>query len=360
MMVNEYNRDNMDQPKQINIKNAFTKALFFGLPLAILVSCQLGVPTSVPGVSTWTPSATATPTCAPNIQLSTPEGWDTSSRLFIILFDPQSIGGQYLEFANGERTQDISYFINSIIPKLVKPGDQISGFQLGYKAYETARLMRVFSYISPPQLYNTPSPKETLTPHPTLAGTQQPGLVGIATANAVKTQQVASTRTSLANDAIYACEKIYWNNDAKLTATAWKQVETVEVGNIGNQMTEQVTTFEANKYAIETPFTDAEVYYGLAHASTDIKSDCKKYDKCILIIIDDLLTWGINNPNNLEIDLSGVNVYAIMPNCRDINQPSCTKIQDYWDIEFEKFGSGKPVYFNGIHVEADLLNAIGR
>jgi hypothetical protein len=328
------------------------------LILSILSAC--GTAAGSPGFATWTPSPSATATCSPNITLSTPVGWGSSSQLIVFLFDPHSIGNQYLELSDGQKIQDISSFINRVLPKLIRPGDEVSGFRLGYRSYEAARVTRLFSYISRPQLYNTPAPRKTLTPIIAPKTTVQPGLVGIATTNALKAQATAHAATAIANDVIYTCEVNYWNNDAKLTATAWKQTEVVEIDNIGNKIIDEVDQFEKTGESTETPYTNDDVYDGLAHASIDIATGCKSYDICTLLIFDDLHTWAPNNPNNLKIDLTGVNLYVIMPNCKDINQPSCTKTQTYWNAEFKKYGANEPKYMNGIHLESELLKAIGR
>ena len=127
--------------KKIN-KAILKLILFFNLLVIILIACG-PEPTNEPGYSTWTPSPSATATCPPNISLSTPEGWGLSTRLIVILYDPRSMGDQYLELANGEKTQDIPFFIRRIVPMLMKPRDQVAVFQLGYSDYNAARITRL-------------------------------------------------------------------------------------------------------------------------------------------------------------------------------------------------------------------------
>ena len=124
----------MQRSDQNNNKKASLKlALLFVFLVTILGSCIFPANDGDPRYATWTPSPSATPTCAPNIQLSTPEGWDTSSRFIVFLFDPRFTGNQQLELLSGEKIQDIPFFVSKIIPVLMKPGDQVSVFQLGYK-----------------------------------------------------------------------------------------------------------------------------------------------------------------------------------------------------------------------------------
>ena len=144
-----------------------------------------------------------------------------------------------------------------------------------------------------------------------------PGYGEVATRNFIRSQSTARAATEMANNAIYNCEVDYWNNNIGSTATAWTQIESGDVNNISTAAINDIESAE-----IGTRNTDellnGGLYYGLNFATLDLKADCENYGDCILIIIDDLHIWGRNNPGNLPIDLNGVSVYTIMPNCRDI------------------------------------------
>lgn len=92
-------------------------------------------------MTTFTPPPSAT--CAPYIQLSTPSGWATSSQLIVFLYDPFSVEDQPLELVSGETTQDISLFLSKTVPSVMGPRDQVVIFQLGYKNYEEARVIKL-------------------------------------------------------------------------------------------------------------------------------------------------------------------------------------------------------------------------
>lgn len=330
------------------------------LVLFILGACK---PTNEPpGYETWTPSPSVTPTCEPNIRLSTPEGWGLTKRLFVILYDPRFNGDQYLELANGETTQDIPLFISRIVPTLMKPSDQVAVFYMGYSSYNDARVARLYSYTTPPPLYNTPAPPPTLPPLPPTT-IPTPGFSLVATKEAVRIQSTAMANTEMVNGAIYNCQKNYWNNIAQVTATAWNSTATAEINSISNELNTALKN--ANNNSKGKPFATDElyyggVYYGLNFATTVFQSDCKNYDACILLIINDMHVLRRNNPDKLSINLDGVKTYAIMPECQDIDQPNCKILEDYWDSEFPKFGAAQPVYLNGIHAETNLLNDIER
>ena len=345
-------------------KSTGVKLVLVLLFLIFFLLGACGVTPTIDGVKTWTPSPSATATCLPNSSLSTPKGWSTSTRMVIILFKSESNGSQDLELSNGERAQDIPSFVNRIIPEIMGPGDQTSIFQLGYKKYENARVTRLFSYISRPQLYDTPSVNKILPTVLKPVGTPQPGLVGIATANGYKAQLTEVAATATANKVDYDCNIAFWNNNAQFTATAWEPIQTAEIATISGKAATEISNSEQGNGG-KLSYPSYELYDGLLNAAIDLgdsTTGCKNYNRCILVIIDDLLPWVVNPPNNLQIDLSQVSdVYVIMPNCASINQPSCKLFQSYWTPELQKFGIvNAPVYLNGDRVETNLLNAIGR
>lgn len=355
----------MYRSNQKNKKVVLKLVFFFNLLLIILVACGGGSTNNGDdGYVTWTPSPSSTPTCVPNIQLSTPEGWGSTSRLIVILYDPRTTGDQSLELLNGESTQDIPFFIRRTVPAFLKSGDEVAIFQLGYSSYDAARVTRLYSYSTVPSLYNTPSPGATLTPLPP-TNIPTPGFVAVATNNFVMVESTKRSVIEAENKAIYDCQVIYWNNNVKLTATVWNMTATAEIDEIQQKIDSEFELFKNNTTTLETPFRTNELYYGgvyngLNFATTIFQADCKKHTECILILIDDLQTWGEYNPDSLPIDLSGVRIYSILLNCKDIDQPSCVKSRQYWNAEFEKFGAVDMVFWNDIRVELNLLNAIGR
>jgi len=342
----------------------FWIVLIISFVIITLMSCGGG--TGVPGFATWTPSPSATATCNPEMSLSTPSEWGTT-QLVVILYDPrpETIGEQYIELENKDRIWDVSSFVNIITPRLIKPSGQVSIFQLGYSSYDNARVARLYSYATVPQLYNTPSPPQALTPLPSPVITLTPGFGRVATDQAEKKQSGERVAIETATAAEYSCAISFWNEVVKSTATAWNGTATAEISEAEKNFATEVANHNNGLGIAETPFKTDElyyggVYYGLSFASVVFQADCKNYNKCTLIIIDDLQVYREYNSDNLPINLSNATVYAIMPNCRDINQPSCTATQEYWSSEFKKYGAGEVFYWNGIRAETNLLDAIGR
>ncbi|MBT7350131.1 hypothetical protein HN803_05050, partial [candidate division WWE3 bacterium] len=340
--------------------------ILFNLFFIVLVACGKDGPG---GIATHTPLPSATATCPPNIELSTPIGWKTSSRLLVILFEPrlETMNGQYLELRGGENTHDASYFVSHVLPSLTGPGDHVAIFQLGHDTYSEARVTSLDSYIEVPQLYDTPSPRNTSTPVPTITETPEPGMLAIRATNTARAYETMVTGTQLAKDAIYNCEKTVWNETAGATAVAWNATQTAEASNLGSSIESSLETHKSNSQLRSDAFSTDElyygsVYYGLHFATLVIEEECNKHDDCVLLIVDDLSVLGRNNPDMLSIDLSSVDVHSIMLGCEDIKQPDCKAIRDYWDVEFVEFGvdPNKITYWNGIHLEQNLIDTIGR
>ena len=307
---------------------------------------------------TSTPTLVLSPTCQPNMELATQAGLNPPTKLIVIVYDTKIKVIPELDFSNGEKTTDVATFVSKIIPDLMGPGDEISVFQLGYSTYPAARVTRQYSYLTIyPQLYVAPK-YATLSPLPP-TGVPTPGYGEVATKNAFIGTSTARAVLEAANSASYNCQVLYYNANIRSTATAWEQSQVADINSVSTaEVGDFATVSPGNENLSELAF--GGLYYGLFFATVDIKSDCAKYDECDLVIVDDLRVYGKHNPQNLPIALNGVNLYVIMPNCRDINQPDCAELQTYWTAEFQGFGINNITYWNGARAELNLLSKIGR
>jgi hypothetical protein len=174
---------------------------------------------------------------------------------------------------------------------------------------------------------------------------------------AVAAQQATSTQLAFED----LCVVSAYATANQGTVVAW--TATNQAGS-----TEIATHISASKNTptpIETPFAKDVLYEGLGHASIDFKAQCPLYDRCVLLIIDDLIDWrntASDNqiPDYIDFDLNGVETIVVIPNCRDINSPSCTRLQDLWTDEFISFGAKNPIkYLNGDRLEERLLTLLG-
>lgn len=320
------------------------------------------------GVITHTPLPSATATCPPNIQLSTPEGWKTNRRLTIVLFNPDAVGDQYFEMANGEKITNVYTFVKDIIPKLLGPSDHIAVFHLGFDTYEDARISNIGSDLEIPQFYNTPAPYVTVTPRHTPEKTPEAGLIAVKATNEAIAYQTQVAQINAENEAVYNCQTVLWNATAAADATAWTSTQKTENKKIEEEIIQDFKNFSMEGFNKTDETKNGGLYYGLSFATTILDAKCEEYDECSVIIIDDLSLWADNVqkivdmhqdpelPDFLYPDLHGAKIYTIMPNCEDIDMPACQDLQNFWLAEFDKFGANPNVTFwNGKRIESRLL-----
>lgn len=345
-------------------KETIVKLSLFILVFVFILSACGGGAGSDSGISTWTPSPIPTATCIPDVNLSTPEGW--GARVVVFLYDDRPIlDDYYLQLENGERIKNPSLFIKTVVPKLFRPNDQISVFQLGYSSFDDAIVSRLFSFTTPPDLFSTPLPPNIIPTNSPAVLT--PGFGYVATQNAMTQQAKVIAATNGANETQYRCAIDFWNRVVQQTATVWDGVATAEISNITENMVEEFAIYssEAKKLERDEPYRTNElyyggIYYGLSFATIVFGEQCRDGVECILVIVDDLNVYGKNNPDNLAIDLENVRIIATMPNCRFIDQPDCVQLQEYWTEEFSKFGASNIEYRNGDRAESNIIDYAGR
>ncbi|HRN51085.1 MAG TPA: hypothetical protein PLC52_09440 [Anaerolineales bacterium] len=336
--------------------------LFFILVLGVFLSA-CGAGNGEGGISTHTPSPSPSPTCQADFLLSTPEGWEISRDLVVMLYDPLAIRNEDLviDYLTGS-TDNVQQFTYDYASKLLNSGlaTQISIFELGHRRYEDARRFRIPVIVERPELYETPSPLDTPTAYPTMEHTPEAGLEVIQATNQARAHMTEQAAAAELVRQLDGCAREQWDTIAKFTATAWAATQAAEETRIAALLQPRGSSDVVVASANPTPYLLDVVYDGLYHATIDFKAECLNYDRCILIIVDDLNTWGTDNPNNLDIDLTGVEIFALMPNCRDINQPSCVSLQEYWTDEFLRYGAAGVQYLNGERAEFNLDQLLRR
>ncbi|MBI3173211.1 MAG: hypothetical protein HYZ25_05795 [Chloroflexi bacterium] len=330
--------------------------------LSLIISgCNIGA--TVTGITATPVTPSPTPRiCLSNTDLNSLEDLSISHTFIVVLYDP-FLATDHLELLNGQIASNALDFTETFLPKVLGPGDQYSIFSLGYRGYEAAKLDRYTSKIlDAPKIVETPFLYSTLTPIPT--PTQSDAVLANQVA---KNQYVAAvdaqkaTETQLAFE--YNCEVMNYEDSYKVTATQWSVTKQAEANEISTQIGLAKEERGNTVSVLETPFVINNVYEGLSHVTVDFESQCKNYDRCILIIIDDLVDWRNAGPGNkipdLPINLKGVDVIAVMPQCVDIIQPSCVNTQNLWTDEILAFGANTVEYHNGDDLEEFLVNFIG-
>lgn len=338
----------------------YSFSLFFVLTSFVIVSCQLGNISDITGITPTPITPSPTPRiCPSSVDLDSLEGLQISPTFIVILFDANDNYVQPIEYRSGEVTEKVEDFIAMLLPKLLGPGDQYSLFSLGFRYYEGAKLDRYSSKISQaPEIFPTPQPPTELAiiPTPTISSSVLENQVGKNEyESAVEAQNATATQVAFE----YFCELTTYDTTYKLTATAWSVTKQAEAGEIATQIAVAQNDREEKIQAVETPFASDNVYEGLSHVTIDFQNECSKYTRCILIIFDDLKDWRPSTPDYLNIKLEGVEVISVLPQCNDIIQPSCKRVQDIWNPLFQLYGVKSVTYYNGERLEESLINFIG-
>ncbi len=338
------------------IQSLKKQLIIFFIAIFILTACvgqSLAAETNNEQVSS------STPTCVPYNEISTPGDWEIKKTLYIILFDPFLTSETPIEYQDGSVAKNAYEFVEALSTKLLNAGSQVSVFKLGFRTYENARYLRLVSNLEIPPLYNTPALSSTFTPIPVVIETDlnDRGIIA-ATNAAAKTQtSVAITSTSVYYN--YLCDIKNWNDTIGSTATHFKNMEDQELASVATEIVKSNSVIPN-----ETPYSNDVVFEGLYHATLDLKDSCPGYDECVLIIVDDLKTWTVENMlcKDCNIDLSSLDkILVVMPNCRDINQPTCKAVQEFWNGQFIEYGYRFPSadYNNGVKAESFIFERIG-
>ena len=327
----------------------------------VISSCQLSdVPGGITGITATPLTPSPTPRiCPPNIDIESLDGLEIETKFIVVLFDENLTHAESLEYLTGEKALDVMSFVGKILPKVLGPGDQYSIFSLGFRHYEAAKLNRYSSKITAaPEIVATPQSPMILTPIPTPT-LSDAVLENQVAKNKYVSEVEAQNATATQSAFEYDCEKVAYDAMYKVTATAWSVTQQAEANEIATQIVVAQENRKEKIMAMETPFAADNVYEGLSHVTVDFESQCKEYERCILIIFDDLIDWRNVTPDYLQISLKGVDVVSILPQCEDLIQPSCQNVQYLWNPHFESYGAKSVTYFNGKRLEESLLNYFG-
>jgi len=293
---------------------------------------------------------------------------ETLPTLFVFVIDQGSVtNGVGLEYKNGEVTFDLVEFINKITPEMSGPGDQYSLFEFGYYDYGVSRLSGFESRLpsSPPRL-ETPVPFVTYTPLPTPDVSKLLDLDKLRARNEYDYNLSIQQQENESKAFEEQCNKIVAGTQIAATNTVWEVTKAAEITQIAKQLEEDIGLNEPEERPAPIPWQ--EVYYGLMHAATDLDYLCtqpasKKYEKCFLIIFDELIDW--RNPSELTkipaditFRLDNVDVIAVITDCAPIQDPACRSRENRWDGKFTLLGAKSTFYLDGIRLEEKLISRV--
>jgi hypothetical protein len=266
-------------------------------------------------------------------------------------------------YRDNQQTSSFFYFLHESLNSIFWPGDRIAVFQFGIKDPNAARIDKmetdhvVFPEIPPPP---KPVAGYTPLPTPTLSGIPLDDQKG---KNNFQKEQESYNLTLTTTAEINKCLSSEWENSYKVTATAWAATKEAinsaflaEYENLVSPLEDYIQRTEEEKI-VEMGFK--AVFEGLANASNDFTQQCQifhrccsEFDRCILIVVDDLYDHRQTKPESYLINLENVEVLVLMPHCKEIYD--CKEVQDRWTELFQEYRARSVVYVNADHLDTVL------
>lgn len=319
----------------------------------------ISLPTATPVTPTPTPRI-----CKTSIVPFDQDAMVLHPKFIVVLYDLSSTEGNYaLEYGDSARTTDLFTFFENTFPDLLSSGDEITFFSLGYKYddYNFARQEKYTSRIqNPPNMQPSPTPISTFVPLATPVDTGET-LKDIQNQNNFKATATvyAAEATQVAFD--HGCAMQEWEGVYSATHEYFSSTQEAEATAISTQIR---GIAQSTPRVQATPFDYENVYEGLSHASTAMKGKCSEYERCILVIFDDMHDWRNASEKNempeyMKIRLDNVEVITVMPQCLDIYQPDCAKNITLWQSELTDAGASRIEFLNGDRLKAKLFDLIG-
>ena len=334
------------------------KAILFLLIILFLVLSGCG-PVGLVGsfqtaiAITQTPLPTATPTCAPVVDLTT-EPLMVSPQLIVILIQPS-------DWADDTYVPQINQIITDVLPSIVEPGDSIAIFEMGTRDFGKAAILydKAGANLAQPEIPPTPTPHETFTPFPTF--TESPYTVEnrkIHNAGTATAESANATATQYAFQDL--CSQASWVSSYGETATAWASTKAASDSSFTTQIKEELNSYKDGGNQRATPVPHM-IFESLSHATLTFQSECSHYWRCILVMFSNLDDWRMQSPPDyLKIDLSNVEVYGALLNCNTLFQPDCAAIQKIWGPYFRSHGAVNVKYSAGPNIENNLIAFLRR
>lgn len=253
---------------------------------------------------------------------------------------------EYGEYGSNKHTDSIFDFLDISFRDLIEPGDRFSFYRFGFRSYNDSRIYRYKSGLTDiPDIPSTPVPVGPYEPLPTYMPIGVPlndikGKNDYVKAEAINAAN--ATQAALENQ----CFNITFNQLFQKTAVAWEAIRTSELNILHRAYRSGIDNF-LSRSDVSAELGMRVVFEGLAHVSVDMENRCDDFERCILIIVDDLDEHRPDRPIKLNIDLTNVEVISIMPNCAEIFQPDCQARQNRWTNLFEAYGASSVIYTNG-------------
>jgi hypothetical protein len=337
----------------LNLTDKYHLILFVFFILVFSTSgCK--IPDSVFGIEIPTATYTPTPRLCPTNDGREPDRLVPKPILVVVLLDTNPSYDEY--------TSRAFEIINEVLPKILEPGDRLAIFRLGMRKYEDASILNDTTILnSGPEIPPTPTKHPTLTPVEYVTHEADSSIAQMATLKAGERAAEDSHALATQQEFEYNCSINDWKNFYEAQATSWVSTKQPIVDDLTHNVQKDIEEFKKNQSIdiFPTPMANT-VFFGLNQASTIFENECKNFNRCILLIFDDLSEWMADIPEGWILNLNRVEVMSIMLNCNDIYQPTCTKWQDYWTPKFFSYGALSVEYINDEFIINFLTNFLSR
>lgn len=228
------------------------------------------------------------------------------------------------------RPKDFELISSAIIPNMF-PGDRLVitwiNLERGTQAIifdERIHRERIPQF--PPTL-NPPPVTPTLTPSniTTIQGQQ------------IQTNEAIERDNQVINEKYY-CKIGEWNATSDDIFQKWKDKQKEEIDSFSSKANTVLTSSTA-----KAPSGGKLLYESLSTASQMLQSamDKRQHQRYILIVFSDMHDWRSSKPDDMQIELNGVDTLIVSQNCK--YEIDC-QVKVEWEAQLKSFGAANPLF----------------
>jgi len=286
-------------------------------------------------------------TDCPTYLVNTPESKGNTPKLIIILVkeDPSYRDYSYQAFD----------LLTDILPEVIEPGDRVIMLSTEHFTIENSVFLDAeVSFIEKPAISNSPTPPPTIgvLPSPTVTP-EGDYMRAVATQNAIR--YIQNTQTYATQAAFeYACAKEFWNRDNQELWEQWEAARQLAIASFMESFESGINNNKINGFTS----TGGQMFEALHIASLILNSECPKYNRCDLVIFSDLYDFRDYRPQDIDIQLSNLDIAVMLPNCEYL--PQCQQKITFWTDNFTTYGAHSSQFALEKEIKQTLLDYLRR
>jgi hypothetical protein len=287
-------------------------------------------------------SPTILPTC-PAINTPSPPDLNQPTKLVFVLLEGTP--------SHSEHSIHLLEKFSNKLPDIVALGDQVVFGLMEPTTLEASVLFNEKSSPIPFPPLPTPLPQlvSVTTVIPTANTTPQSKIAEIAaTKQAEQTRSANEVDEKRRNDQ-YVCAMYEWTNEYQRVVDTWRAEENKAKREFVLNVNEKIRNINPQMFQETT-----RVFEALSIASIVFSEECQKYDDCVLLLLSDMSEWRHTTPENLNINLSGVDIIVALEECRFLYQENCEALVQKWEPILTSYGSKSIKFTTGTDFEETL------